>query len=140
MGSEDTMARSNLSRDTARALVPVLVPLVTKVALPLAIDSLRRRGRFDTDAFIEGAKESLGKGLKESGGELKDLGEKYADRGEELYSDLRKHGADLLEALTERGGEWLETVRPRRRRRSKLLWVLGAVAVVGVGLALLSRE
>lgn len=134
------MARSNLSRDTARALVPVLVPLVTKVALPLAIDSLRRRGRFDTDAFIEGAKESLGKGLKESGGELKDLGEKYADRGEELYSDLRKHGADLLEALTERGGEWLETVRPRRRRRSKLLWVLGAVAVVGVGLALLSRE
>jgi hypothetical protein len=134
------MARSNLSRDCARALVPVLVPLVTKVALPLAIDSLRRRGRFDTDAFIKGAKESLGKGLKESGGEMKDLGEKYAERGEELYGDLRKHGADLLEALTERGGEWLETVRPRRRRRSKLLWVVGAVAVVGVGLALLSRE
>jgi hypothetical protein len=135
------MARSSsLSGDTARALAPILVPLVTKVALPLAIDSLRRRGRFDTDAFIDQARESLGKGIKESGGELKDLGEKYADKGEELYGELRKQGADLIEALAEKSGDWFESARPRRRRRSKLLWVLGAAAVVGVGFVLLSRE
>jgi hypothetical protein len=134
------MARSSLPRDTARALAPILVPLVTKIALPLAIDSLRRRGRFDTDAFIEQAQESLGKGMKESGGELKDLGEKYAEKGEEIYGELRKHGADLLEALTEKSGDWLERAHPRRKRRFKLRYVLAGLAVVGVGLVLLSRD
>jgi hypothetical protein len=134
------MARSNLPKDTARALAPVLVPLLTKIALPLAIESLRRSRKFDTDAFVEEAKESLGKGLKESGGELKGLGQKYADKGEEIYGDLRKHGADLLETLAEKSGEWFEGARPRRRRRSKLLWMLGAAAVVGVGFVLLSRD
>jgi hypothetical protein len=134
------MARSNLPKDTARALAPVLVPLLTKVALPLAIESLRRSRKFDTDAFVEEAKESLGKGLKESRGELKDLGEKYAEKSEEIYGELRKQGADLLETLAEKSGEWLESARPRRRRRSKLLWVLGAAAVVCVGFVLLSRD
>lgn len=135
------MSRSdNLPRDTARALAPFLVPLVTKVALPLAIDSLRRRGRFDTDAFIEQAQEHLGKGMKESGDELKDLGGKYAEKGEEIYGELRKHGADLIEALQEKGTEWYEKARPRRRRRSKLIWILGAAAVVGVGFVILSRD
>jgi hypothetical protein len=134
------MARSNLPKDTARALAPVLVPLLTKVALPLAIESLRRSRKFDTDAFVEEAKESLGKGLKESRGELKDLGEKYAEKSEEIYGELRKQGADLLETLAEKSGEWFESARPKRRRRSKLLWVLGAAAVVGVGFVLLSRD
>ena len=133
------MARSSLPRDTARALVPVLIPLLTKVALPLAIESLRRGRKFDSDAFVEEAKESLGKGLKESRGELKDLGEKYADKGEEIYGELRKHGADLLETLAEKSGEWFEGARPRRRR-FKLRYVLGILAVVGVGFALLSRD
>jgi hypothetical protein len=134
------MARSNLPRHTARAVAPVLVPLLTKVALPLAIESLRRGRKFDTDAFVEEAKESLGKGLKESRGEWKDLGEKYAERGEEIYGELRKHGADLLEALSEKTGDWLESARPRRRRRSKVLWLLGAAALVGVGFVVLSRD
>lgn len=134
------MARSSLPRDTARALAPFLVPLVTKVALPLAIDSLRRRGRFDTDAFIEQAQESLGKGMKESGGELKDLGGKYADKGEEIYGELRKHGADLIEALSEKSGDWIERTRPRRKRRFKLRYVLAGLAVLGVGLVILSRD
>jgi hypothetical protein len=133
------MARSSLPRDTARALAPVLIPLVTKVALPLAIESLRRSRKFDSDAFVEEAKESLGKGLKESRGELKDLGEKYADKGEEIYGELRKHGADLLETLAEKSGEWFEGARPRRRR-FKLRYVLGILAVVGVGFVLLSRD
>ena len=57
------MSRSNLPKDTARALAPVLVPLLTKVALPLAIESLRRGRKFDTESFVEDAKESLGKEL-----------------------------------------------------------------------------
>jgi hypothetical protein len=133
------MARSSLPRDTARALAPVLIPLVTKVALPLAIESLRRSRKFNSDAFVEEAKESLGKGLKESRSELKDLGEKYADKGEEIYGELRKHGADLLETLAEKSGEWFEGARPRRRR-FKLRYVLGILAVVGVGFVLLSRD
>lgn len=134
------MARSSLPKDTARALAPVLVPLLTKVALPLAIESLRRGRKFDTDAFVDEAKESLGKGLKESRGELKDLGEKYAEKGEEIYGELRKHGADLLEALSEKSGEWLESARPRRKRRSRVLWLLAAAAVVGAGFYVLGRE
>lgn len=134
------MARSSLPKDTARALAPVLVPLLTKVALPLAIESLRRGRKFDTDAFVDEAKESLGKGLKESRGELKDLGEKYAEKGEEIYGELRKHGADLLEALSEKSGEWLEGARPRRKRRSRVLWLLAAAAVVGAGFYVLGRE
>jgi hypothetical protein len=134
------MARSNLPKDTARALAPVLVPLLTKIALPLAIESLRRSRKFDTDAFVEEAKESLGKGLKESRGELKGLGGKYAEKSEEIYGELRKHGADLLETLAEKSGEWLEGARPKRRRRSKVLWLLGAAAVIGVGFVILSRD
>jgi hypothetical protein len=134
------MARSNLPKDTARALAPVLIPLLTKVALPLAIESLRRKGKFDTDAFVEEAKESLGKGIKESRGELKDLGGKYADKGEEIYGELRKHGADLLETLTEKSGEWFESARPRRRRRFKLRYLLAGLAVVGVGFVILTRD
>jgi hypothetical protein len=64
------MARKSLSRTTAEALGPIVVPLVTKVALPIAIESLRRGGRFDTDRFYEEAKESLAKGVKESKPEL----------------------------------------------------------------------
>ncbi|HEV2064290.1 MAG TPA: hypothetical protein VGS00_07050, partial [Thermoanaerobaculia bacterium] len=71
---------------------------------------------------------------------LKDLGPKYAEKGEEIYGELRKHGADLLEALSEKSGEWLESARPRRKRRFKLRYVLGALAVVGVGFVILSRD
>ena len=109
----------SLSRTTAEALGPLVVPLVTKVALPIAIESLRRGGRFDTDRFYAEAKESL------------------TDRGSELYDDLRKQGAALLETLTEKGSAladgWMERARPRRRRfgLGKALLVL---AVVGVGI------
>ncbi len=59
------MARRNISRDSLRALAPVIVPLVTKVAVPIVLESLKRR-KFDTEGFLEDAKESLGKGLKKS--------------------------------------------------------------------------
>jgi hypothetical protein len=137
------MARKSLSRSTAEALGPLIVPLVTKVALPIAIESLRRGGKFDTDRFYAEAKESLAKGYQKSKPELEDLKDQLADRGEDLYADLRKHGADLLETLSERGSsvaeDWMGRVRPRRRR-FRLVHALGILALVGVGVALLGKK
>jgi hypothetical protein len=128
----------SLSRTTAEALGPLVVPLVTKVALPIAIESLRRGNKFDTDRFYAEAKESLAKGFKKSRPELEDLKEELSERGSDLYDDLRKHGAELLETLTEKGSaladDWMGRVKPRRRRfgLGKALLVL---VVVGVGIA-----
>jgi len=137
------MARKSLSRTTAQALGPLVVPLVTKVALPIAIESLRRGGKFDTDRFYAEAKESLAKGFAKSKPEMEDLKEELADRGSDLYSEARKHGADLLEALSERGSslaeDWMGRVRPRRRR-SRFGKVLVVLAVVGVVAALVTRK
>jgi hypothetical protein len=135
------MARKSLSRTTADALGPIVVPLVTKVALPIAIESLRRGGKFDTDRFYAEAKESLAKGFRESKGDREDLKEELSERGSDLYTEARKHGADFLEALTEKGSalaeDWMERKRPRRRSRfGKVLVVL---AVVGVVAALVNR-
>lgn len=137
------MARKSLSRTTAQALGPLVVPLVTKVALPIAIESLRRGGKFDTDRFYAEAKESLAKGLKKSRPELDDLKEELSDRGSDLYEDLRKRGAELLETLTEKSSsladDWMDRVRPRRRR-FRLGHALGILAVVGIGIALVGRR
>ena len=137
------MARKSLSRTTAQALGPLVVPLVTKVALPIAIESLRRGGKFDTERFYEEAKESLAKGLRKSRSDREDLKEELAERGSDLYEEARKHGADFLEALTEKGAalaeDWKERARPRRRR-FRLGRVLVVLAVVGAAVALVSRK
>lgn len=136
------MARS-LSESTVRALGPIVVPLITKVALPIAIESLRRGGKFDTDRFFEEAKESLAQGAKKSKPELEELGSQLADRGSELYGEARQRGADLLEALAERGselaGDWMKRARPRRRR-FRLVHAVGIVLVVGVVAAIVGRK
>src|SRR5206468_8928493 len=132
-----------LSRTTAEALGPLVVPLVTKVALPIAIESLRRGGKFDTDRFYAEAKESLAKGFKKSRPELDEPKDELSDRGSDLYDDLRKHGPELLETLTEKGSslaaDWMGRVRPRRRR-FRLVHALGLLAVVGIGVALVGRR
>ena len=136
------MSRKSLSRTTAEALGPLVVPLVTKVALPIAIESLRR-GKFDSDRFYKEARESLADGYKKSRPELEELRDELAERGSEVYEDLRKRGAEFLEDLAERGSkvadEWMQRTRPRRRRFG---WgkVLVVLAVVGVGVALLTKE
>jgi hypothetical protein len=137
------MARS-LPRDTARALAPVVVPLITKVALPILLESLRKRRPFDGDAYLAEASESLKKGFKKARPDLEDVKDKAVERGTELYDEARKRGEELVELLAERGSkfadEWLDGVRPRRRRRIRWGVVLGVLAVVGVGVALLGRE
>jgi hypothetical protein len=137
------MARKSLSRTTAEALGPIVVPLVTKVALPIAIESLRRGGRFDTDRFYEEAKESLAKGVKESKPELEELKERLSERGADVYEEVRKQGAALLESLSEKGSslaeDWMGRVRPRRRR-FRLVHALAILGLVGVGVALVGRK
>src|SRR4029077_7710147 len=100
---EEPMARKSLSRSTAQALGPIVVPLVTKVALPLAIESLRRGGKFDTDRFYAEAKESLAKGFEKSRPELDDLKDQLADKGSDLYGEIRQQGAGLVATRARRG-------------------------------------
>ncbi len=137
------MSRRSLSRESVRALAPVLVPLLTKVALPIVIESLRRR-KFDPDEYLQDAKEGLGKGLKKSRADLEDVKEEFVERGQKLYEEARKQGAELLEVLAQKGStlaeDILEGVRPRRRRRFPWKLMLGFAAVAGVGLYLASRD
>ena len=135
------MARKSLSRSTAEALGPIVVPLVTKVALPLAIESMRRGGKFDTDKFFEEAKASLSKAVKRSRPEMEELKEQIADRSSDLYDEVRKQGADFLETLAEKGSALAEDWIGRRpRRRFRLVHALVILAVVGVGVALVGRK
>jgi len=137
------MSRS-LPRQTARALAPVVLPLVTKVALPIIIETLRRRRPFDSDAFFEQASESLKKGFKKARPDLEDVKEEAVERGAKLYEEARKQGEELVELLAEKGSklaeDWLDGARPRRRRRIRWGFVLGVVAVVGIGAAIIGRR
>ena len=136
------MARKSLSRQTAEALGPIVVPLVTKVALPIAIESLRR-GRFDGDRFLEEAKESIADGVKKSRRDREELKDRIAEGGGELYEQLRKQGVEFLEDLTKKGSrladEWMERTRPRRRGL-RLGRTLAVLALVGVGVVVLTRR
>jgi hypothetical protein len=137
------MSRRSVPRDTAKALVPVLIPLVTKVVLPIAIESMRRR-KFDPDQYLEEARESLGKGLKKSRAELDDVKDEVIERGQNVYDEARKQGAELLEILANKGAalaeELMDRVQPPRRRGFPFLKVLAVIGLVGVGVALLGRR
>ncbi len=137
------MSRRSVPRDTARALVPVLIPLVTKVVLPIAIESMRRR-KFDPDQYLEEARESLGKGLKKSRAELDDVKDEVIERGQKVYDEARKQGAELLEILANKGAalaeELMDRVQPPRRRGFPFFKVLAVIGLVGVGVALLGRK
>ena len=137
------MSRRSVPRDTARALVPVLIPLVTKVVLPIAIESMRRR-KFDPDQYLEEARESLGKGLKKSRAELDDVKDDVIERGQKVYDEARRQGAELLEILANKGAalaeELMDRVQPPRRRGFPFFKVLAVIGLVGVGVALLGRK
>ena len=134
------MARKSLSRTTAEALGPIVVPLVTKVALPLAIESMRRGGKFDSDRFIAEAKESIAEGVKKSRSDREQLKDQLSERGSEIYEQIRQQGADFRESLAERGSaitdEWLDR---RPRRRFGLGKALVVLALVGAGIAVFTN-
>ncbi|HEY7111837.1 MAG TPA: hypothetical protein VIA45_02790 [Thermoanaerobaculia bacterium] len=139
------MARRSLSADTARALAPVVVPLVTKVALPIFIETLRKRRPFDGDAYFQEASESLKKGYEKARPDLEDVKGRAAERGAQIYEEARKQGEELVELLSKKGSklaeDWLDDIRPRKRRRG-VRWgvLLGVIAVVGVGVAIATRD
>jgi hypothetical protein len=138
------MARRTVTGDALRALVPVVVPLVTRVVLPIAIESLRR-GKFDPDEYFKNASEGLGKGLKKSRGEFEDVKEEVVERGQKLYEEARKQGAELMEMLAKKSSDVAEglldgVARPRRRRRFRFVHVLGIAAVAGIGFYLFTRD
>jgi hypothetical protein len=137
------MPRRSVPRDTAKALVPVLIPLVTKVVLPIALESMRRR-KFDPDQYLEEARESLGKGLKKSRAELDDVKDEVIERGQKVYDEARKQGAELLEILANKGAalaeELMDRVQSPRRRGFPFFKVLAVIGLVGVGVALLGRK
>src|SRR5260221_13362615 len=101
------MSRRNLSRDSVKALVPILVPLVTKVVLPIALESMRRR-KFDPDRILQDAGEVLGKGLKQTRAELDDVKAEVFERGQQVYQEARKQWAESLDVLADKGAAQAE--------------------------------
>ena len=136
------MARSRLNARTIRNLAPVLVPLVTRVAVPMAVRSMRRGANGMNDVFDD-ARERFDKNVKRTKADFEDVRDEAVERGRKLYDDAVKHGSELLEMISTKGldaaEEWAKAIgRPKRRFPwGKLL--LGA-AVVGIGYLYLTRD
>lgn len=134
------MARKGLSSKTVRQLAPLVVPLVTRVALPLAARSLRRGRRERGD----GAKSEFDRNLKKTRSELEDVADEAVTRGRKVYEEARKQGSELLDLLAAKGvevaQEWAESVARPRRRRFPLGKLIVVAALVGVGLYAFRRK
>ena len=136
------MARSRLNAKTIRNLAPVLVPIVTRVAVPMAIKSLRRGKDVAGDAFDE-ARERFDKNIRRTRADFEDVRDEAVDRGRKLYDEAVKQGSELIELISTKGleaaEEWAKTLgKPKRR----FPWgkVLLATAVVGIGYLYLTRD
>ena len=138
------MARKALSRKTVRELAPIVVPLVTRVAIPLAAKTLSRSRRDAEDAYAE-AKERFGRNAKKTRSDLEDVREEALARGRKVYDEARKQGTELLDLLAARGAEmaqdWAESIGiPKRKRRFGFGKLLLLVTVVGVGVYAVTRR
>ena len=135
------MARSRLSAKTVRNLAPVLIPLVTRVAVPMAIRSFRRKD--GVNGVLDGARERFDKNVKKTRSDFDDVRDEAIDRGKKLYEEALKHGTELLEMITTRGAgaaqDWAKMVTKPRRR---FPWgkLLAAAAVIGVGVMVFNRD
>ena len=136
------MGRRNLSAKAIRDIAPVLIPLVTKVVVPMAMRNMQRSKSEVGEAFDD-ARGRFEKTLKRSRSDFDDVREEAVERGKKLYDEAVKHGTELLEMLAARGvgvaEEWADAIRPKKRG---FPWgkVLIAGAVVGVGLFLVNRD
>lgn len=136
------MARSRISARTIRNLAPVLVPIVTRVAVPMAIRSMRRRGEGVSDLF-DGARDRFDQNLKKTRADFEDVKDEAVDRGRKLYDEALKQGSELIELISTKGieaaEEWASSfAKPKRR----FPWgkVLVGVALAGVGYLYLTRD
>jgi len=138
------MARS-LSRQTMRALGPVVIPLMTRVAIPIALESLRKR-KFAADDYLGESQDTLKENVKKSRAELDAVREEALQRGRRLYGEAQREGTEFLDVLLNKGlsmaNEWASGLGEPRvtRRRFRLGPVLALVALVGTGLVLVSRR
>ena len=136
------MSRSRISSKTLRDLAPVLLPILTRVAVPMAVRKLRRNADGLGDAFGEtGAR--FDKNLKTTKASLEDVRDEAIDSGRKLYDEAVSRGTDLIDLIARKGieaaEEWAQTfAKPRRR----FPWgkILAATAVLGVGVLVLTRD
>ena len=137
------MAR--LSRSTMRALGPMVIPLMTKVAIPIALNSLRKR-KLAVDDYADEEKEVFQKNLKRTRSDIDDFKQEAINRGTRLYGEARKEGTELLDMLARRGleiaNEWAGSLGEPRVHRRRFRWghAIGLVALVAAGLAIVSRK
>ena len=138
------MARS-LSRQTMRALGPVVIPLMTRVAIPIALESLRKR-KFAADDYLGESQDTLKENVKKSRAELDAVREEAVERGRRLYSEARREGTEFLDVLLNKGlavaNEWAAGLGEPKvpRRRFRFGPILALAALVGTGLVLASRR
>lgn len=138
------MARS-LSRSTMRALGPVVIPLVTRIAIPIALESLRKR-TFAADDFVENSEDTLKENIKRTRANIDDVKEEARLRGRKLYGQARQEGAEFLDGLLRKGlgiaNEWANSLGepPVKRRRFRIGPIVALAALVGTGLVLVSRR
>ncbi|MEO8432065.1 MAG: hypothetical protein ABI592_11200 [Acidobacteriota bacterium] len=138
---EYPMARSRMSAKTMRNLAPVLIPLVTRVAIPMAVRSFK--GKNGAREAFEDTRDQLGKNLKRTRSEFDDIRDEAIDRGQQLYGEALKHGTELLDMLAAKGvnvaEDWSKALKPRRRG-FPFGKMLAVVAVVGLGVALYNNR
>ncbi len=139
------MSRSRVSRQTMRALGPVVIPLVTRIAIPIALESLRKR-KFAADDFVGESEDTLKENIKKTRSDIDEVKDEAVSRGKKLYDEARREGTEFLEVLLRKGlgiaNEWAQSLgEPQvKRRRFKLGPVIALVALVGTGLVLVSRR
>jgi hypothetical protein len=139
------MSRSRLSRQTMRALGPVVIPLVTRVAIPIALESLRKR-KFAADDFVGESEDSLKENIKRTRSNIDEVKEEAVNRGRKLYDQARQEGTEFLDVLLRKGlgvaNEWAQSLgEPQmKRRRFRLRHAVALAALVGTGLVLVSRR
>ena len=136
------MSRSRISAKTLRDLAPVLLPILTRVAVPMAVRKLRRNADGLGDALAD-TSARFDKNLKHTKAGLEDVRDEAVDSGRKLYDHAVSRGTDLIDLIARKGieaaEEWAETfAKPRRR----FPWgkILAATAVVGVGVLVLTRD
>jgi len=137
------MSRSRLSRQTMRALGPVVIPLVTRVAIPIALESLRKR-KFAADDYVGESEDTLKENLKKTRASVDDLKEEAVSRGRRLVGEARKEGMDFADVRKglQVANEWASSLgEPQvKRRRFRFGPVIALLALVGTGLVLVSRR
>lgn len=137
------MAR--LSSSTIRALGPYMIPLMTKVAIPIALKSLSRR-KLAAEDFVDEQKDVFRKNVRRTRGDLDDIKDEAIARGTRIYDEARKEGTAVLDLLARRGleiaNEWANSLGEPRPRRSRFRWghAIGLAALVAAGLAIVSRR